>query len=791
MGSLSKIIGVTRQTPPETNEAMPEEIPADISSIPLTTPAHENEEALLLSNSDEQQAWAPNPSAEWSHNYEDDDAIADEVTADPIWKQRAIPLFLTALLLAWTGFFLWSARHELTQISDNMRGIQLLGAWALPASLIGVIWLLMLRNSHSEARRFSQTALSLRTESAALESRVRTINDEIAIARGFLAQHGKDLEAIGRQSSNSMIEAANLLGVALHDSEEKAKALEVVSTAATGNLEQLRKHLPVVTSATKDVTNQIGSAGNAAQVQVKSLIAALQRVATAGTDVRENIGDIEIRAAEMADGLTANVGRATQALSESTAITLAKSNELATSVDAIAERLQSTMTATSGEIAGLIKTSNVQMDQNIAATRSGVALMAQAVNEQDDVVSKIVTRLQNNIELCGQKIAQIDEMATDRSTKLAFSLQTLSVSSNDLNGSLAENSKNVDALLATSERLLLALDTSGREIEETLPAALSRIDAHFERSLQLLSVAQEQTVAVENHGAQMFAKSEELMNAANANRTNVEALLAESDAQFVLRREQAETLASSLRETKELLADLSTGASENAVQALQNVKEQTQQAANDSKKILDTELADVSAKMAEQSRAVLTDAVNAQVSSLNVMIEDAIGRNIAASQETTQQLVSQIAQIESMTSNLEARIHHNREQFEGLDNDGFSRRMALLTESLNSTAIDVAKILSNDVTDTAWASYLKGDRGVFTRRAVKLLDAGEARAIATHYGEDPEFSEHVNRYIHDFESMMRVLLSTRDGNAIGVTLLSSDVGKLYVALAQAIERLRG
>jgi hypothetical protein len=42
----------------------------------------------------------------------------------------------------------------------------------------------------------------------------------------------------------------------------------------------------------------------------------------------------------------------------------------------------------------------------------------------------------------------------------------------------------------------------------------------------------------------------------------------------------------------------------------------------------------------------------------------------------------------------------------------------------------------------------------------------------------------------NFEAMMRVLLSTRDGNAIGVTLLSSDVGKLYVALAQAIDRLR-
>ena len=48
----------------------------------------------------------------------------------------------------------------------------------------------------------------------------------------------------------------------------------------------------------------------------------------------------------------------------------------------------------------------------------------------------------------------------------------------------------------------------------------------------------------------------------------------------------------------------------------------------------------------------------------------------------------------------------------------------------------------------------------------------------------------VNRYIHDFEAMLRGILATRDGNAMAVTLLSSDMGKLYVALAQAIDRLR-
>ena len=142
------------------------------------------------------------------------------------------------------------------------------------------------------------------------------------------------------------------------------------------------------------------------------------------------------------------------------------------------------------------------------------------------------------------------------------------------------------------------------------------------------------------------------------------------------------------------------------------------------------------------------------------------------------------------TTRIEARIDEERREREQKESETLSRRVALLIESLNSTAIDVTKILSNEVTDSAWAAYLKGDRGVFTRRAVRLLDTSDAREIARHYEEEPEFREQVNRYIHDFEAMLRRILADRDGSPLGVTILSSDMGKLYVALAQAIERLR-
>ena len=226
------------------------------------------------------------------------------------------------------------------------------------------------------------------------------------------------------------------------------------------------------------------------------------------------------------------------------------------------------------------------------------------------------------------------------------------------------------------------------------------------------------------------------------------------------------------------------------ISSLGRVHEATKQAAEATNKILNDELSTIAERLGAQNNATLAGAVDAQVAALNDIIQNSVARSMSLSEASTQKISAQLAQIDEMTGNLERRLEDARGSFVGIDDDSFARQMVLLTESLNSTAIDVAKILSNEVTDTSWAAYLKGDRGVFTRRAVRLLDAGEAKAIAHHYGDDVEFREHVNRYIHDFESMMRVMLSTRDGNAIGVTLLSSDVGKLYVALAQAIERLR-
>jgi hypothetical protein len=199
---------------------------------------------------------------------------------------------------------------------------------------------------------------------------------------------------------------------------------------------------------------------------------------------------------------------------------------------------------------------------------------------------------------------------------------------------------------------------------------------------------------------------------------------------------------------------------------------------------------DSAAALGEASRKAIAEAVNGAVRQQLTELELLAERTVDAARRASERLTRQMLTIGETTAAIEERIDEARQSQETKESESFSRRVALLIESLNSTAIDVTKILSNEVTDSAWAAYLKGDRGVFTRRAVKLIDAGEAREILAQYEAEPEFREQVNRYIHDFEAMLRRVLADRDSSALGVTLLGSDMGKLYVALAQAIERIR-
>ena len=701
-----------------------------------------------------------------------------------------VPAVLLLAFACWTAFFGLTYWPEAQSGLDNNRIVELIVRWAVPALLIAVSWLLVMRNSSREATRFGNVAASLRNESVLLSQRMRTVNEEIALAREFLSQNARDLESLGRQSSQKLMESAQVLTAALADSDQKAKTLEAVSQSANTNLEQLRKHLPVVTSAAKDVTNQIGSAGNNAQMQIKSLIATLERVRDAGKSVRDYVDGVEVRADDMAVKLEQSLSSSAKLLDVRSAEALDRSAEMATLMDSATQAMSSGIAQASGDIGAILSVSQEQIQSSLSELRKALGNVGSQTDQEEARIRAMVATISAHIHSSAQQISEVDRVATDQTSKLAFAVSALGDSTRTVGSALTDNQLVTQQLIDQSHKLLESLGTANHEISETIPASMDVLSVQLSDGVAQIKSALSNAQSLEELSGSMLEKLNGLEQIIATQRDSVDALMTQSDAHFAARHDQVDALGSSLRQTQSLLQEMSDEANGQLVTALLRVRESTRAAAESSRKILDDELAHISEQLTEQNRTALANALDTQVASMNAAVQEAIERNVELSEAATGLVVKQLAELGEMTTTLEGRIADSKNSFESVQDDSFARRMVLLTESLNSTAIDVTKILSNDITDTAWASYLKGDRGVFTRRAVRLIDSKEAKIIANHYGNDSEFREHVNRYVHDFEGIMRLLLSTRDGNAIGVTLLSSDIGKLYVALAQAIERLR-
>jgi len=181
---------------------------------------------------------------------------------------------------------------------------------------------------------------------------------------------------------------------------------------------------------------------------------------------------------------------------------------------------------------------------------------------------------------------------------------------------------------------------------------------------------------------------------------------------------------------------------------------------------------------------VIRDTLIAQLAEVEGVTARAVESARGASERLTQQMIS----IGQSATALDQHFNETNETQRARDSESFARRVSLLIDSMHSASIDVGKILSDEVDDKAWSAYLKGDRGIFTRKAARLMAGAEARAIDAHYETDVEFQQSVNRYVHDFEAMLRRVTADRDGGAMAVTLMSSDMGKLYAALAQVAGR---
>jgi len=448
-----------------------------------------------------------------------------------------------------------------------------------------------------------------------------------------------------------------------------------------------------------------------------------------------------------------------------------------------ARRVDETMTERAGVFHEQLKQRSTEA---AAREESALAGLQQRLVALDDLVTE--RQEEQLAHIAG--LAERGDALAQRLAQLSAQMDGLAAQGRSTQENVAEAAANLAVRLAESRSLI---DTSGTQI--------ARLTDDSVRLLELIRSSAE-------HGntdlPQALSQAERRLVAFEQQTQALHSLIADAGDKGAALSEHIETARRTgsatidlLAELESRLAELARGSGALAAQArgeLGDAIATLRQASHDVLAGLQSQQSEAIRALAEriagESSAAIDSAVRAQAATAIAELDTAARQAAESGRETALALRDQLSAVNELAGNLEHRVAHARQRAEEQVDSDFTRRMALITESLNSSAIDISKAFANDVADTAWASYLRGDRGIFTRRAVRLLDNQEARAIAEIYEADGDFRETVNRYIHDFEAMLRNILSTRDGNTLAITLLSSDMGKLYVALAQAIERLR-
>ena len=164
------------------------------------------------------------------------------------------------------------------------------------------------------------------------------------------------------------------------------------------------------------------------------------------------------------------------------------------------------------------------------------------------------------------------------------------------------------------------------------------------------------------------------------------------------------------------------------------------------------------------------------------------GRAGESAQAAAERVAQRLIGLARTLSDVEAHVDAVETRAEVRIRNALGRRANGLIDSLQSSAIDLAKLLDYDIDDKTWADYAAGDASAIARRLAHGLDSGAGRQFVRHYTHDAEFRTEASRYLQEFESLVADVVPERGGEALGATLLSSTLGKLYLAIGQAAGR---
>jgi hypothetical protein len=154
--------------------------------------------------------------------------------------------------------------------------------------------------------------------------------------------------------------------------------------------------------------------------------------------------------------------------------------------------------------------------------------------------------------------------------------------------------------------------------------------------------------------------------------------------------------------------------------------------------------------------------------------------------EAAERTAAGMAALAATTRALDARVTETDTRLSRASAEAMAATAALLNDRLAAAAIDLSAAMGKPMSDADWAAWNRGERGMFSRRTVGLLDKADRGRIGNLAAANPDFASAARRYVGDYDALLARLAIDPRGDALTAMLRDTATGRLASALAEGL-----
>lgn len=680
-------------------------------------------------------------------------------------------LVVSLLSLLWVGFAIWSMANEGVRLTTLSQSFQVIVILLTPVAALYALASAMNNRERLPTLRAPDSLEETEIRLSGLVTRIEALRGSLAGELEGLGSAAAALEAQSR-SAHALVQD---LAKASAGASEASRSLETIVPQAVQAADSLRQTLEATASAADAQATR-------SETAARALADGLTQLGSRGEAASASLGQaLEQLEAQAERGRTQSEAGIRSIRGETDSLFEVLENTLVAKREALSKQGETMVQQLHDGYGRLENMANAAAEQ-LAARLEALGQQAEAIESrlkaQGSLTDSLAASGERAFQLLDARLAHSSETSRTSLDRLSARVQDVSSELSRLTQPIKETQGAAQeletAVLSLKETALQTVDVLGQTIPERtvdasraaetlagdLQALIESLDTAHGRALSLAEPIRE-TQAVLDKASDAYSSQRSAIEAAG------QALVAEL--------QQARTL---IGEVEEQTRDTSLSAATRLVDAMTRVREVATQTTGTMREMLD-------GLLAEARESLSASADDAMRRSFVEPIARQAKEAEAAAASAAERTAGSMAALANTLKLLEDRTTDRVGKFETAQQADLLAAASLLTDKLAQSSVSLSSALGKPMDDGDWAQWRKGERGLFNRRALALLDKREAKELKGLIQNDTDLAQAARDYSATFDALIRRF--DAQVPALAAALQGSDQGRLAAALSEALE----